>query len=107
MRSVDLENALIDKMEDYFGASAREYIVKESTDIPFLQLTLEMTLYNYIVIRVAIERSTMFFSINQSGYQLPIMHCPLSVASLSNIIQQLDQEIRLRIPDKYLDAKGF
>ena len=107
MRSVDIEDALIKEMESYFETSAKDYVVKKSTDIPFLQLTLEITLYNYVVIRATIEKETMFFSINQSGYQLPIMNCPLSVTSLSNTIYQLDQEVRLRIPDKYLNAKGF
>jgi len=107
MRSDDLEDFLIEKLDEHFKDAVKDYVVKESTDNPFLQLTIEMTLYNYFVVRVAIEKNTMFFSIVQSGFQLQLLKVPLSDSELRVAPAALDQEVRLRIPDKYLQAKGW
>lgn len=107
MRSDDLEDVLIEKIDDYFKGGAKDYVIKESTDTPFLQLTMELTLYNFFVIRVAIEKSTMFFSIVQSGFLLPLFKKSLSESGLNEAPIILDEEVKLRIPDKYLKAKGW
>ena len=107
MRSDDLEDALIDELDRHFKDAVKDYVVKESTDTPFLQLILEMTLYNYFVVRVAIEKNTMFFSIVQSGFQLQLFKAPLSDEEMKVAPASLDKEVRLRIPDKYLQAKGW
>lgn len=107
MRSDDLEDALIKVLNQHFNNAVKDYVVKESTDVPFLQLAIEMTLYNYFVVKVTIEKNTMFFSIVQSGFQLPLFKAPLSDSELKMAPTTLDKEIRLRIPDKYLQAKGW
>ncbi|WP_051235243.1 hypothetical protein [Marinimicrobium agarilyticum] len=107
MRSNDLEDLIIDKLDNYFNGAVKDYVIKESTDTPFLQLVIEMTLYNYYVVRVAVEKNTIFFSIVQSGFQLPLFKAPLSENELETSPVELDREIRLRIPDKYLQAKGW
>ena len=107
MRSDDLEDALIKVLNQHFNNAVKDYVVKESTGVPFLQLAIEMTLYNYFVVKVTIEKNTMFFSIVQSGFQLPLFKAPLSDSEINLAPATLDKEIRLRIPDKYLQAKGW
>lgn len=107
MRSDDLEDALIKKLSEHFKEAAKDYVVKDSTETPFLQLTIEMTLFNYFVVRVMVEKNTVFFSIVQSGVQLPLFKSELSDSGLDAAPSVLDSEIRLRIPDKYLRAKGW
>lgn len=107
MQNDDLENALIDELDNHFKDAVKDYVIKESTDTPFLQLILETTLYNYFVVRVAIEKNTIFFSIVQSGFQLQLFKAPLSDGELKAVPALLDKEVRLRIPDKYLQAKGW
>jgi len=107
MQSNDLEDLLIDKLDNYFKGAVKDYVIKESIDTPFLQLTIEMTIYNYFVLRVTIEKNTMFFSIVQSGFLLLLYRAPLTDSELNNAPPTLDKEIRLRIPDKYLKEKGW
>ncbi|AZQ12302.1 hypothetical protein [Shewanella khirikhana] len=107
MRSDDLEDVLIEKLDEHFKTAVKDFVVKESTDTPFLHLTIEMTLYNYFVVRLAIEKNTLFFSIVQSGFQLQLFKTSLSSEDLRAAPSILDKEIRLRIPDKYLQAKGW
>lgn len=107
MLSNQLEDILIENIDQQFKDAARDYVIKESTDTPFLQVTLEMTLYNYFVVRASIEKNTIFFSIIQSGFQFSLLDAPLSESSLKKALSNLSHEIKLRIPDKYLEAKGW
>lgn len=107
MRSDDLEDSLIKNLGKHFKDAVKDFVVKESTETPFLQLIIEMTIYNFFVVRVAIEKNTMFFSIVQSGFQLPLLRVALSDTELQVAPATLDKEIRLRIPDKYLRQKGW
>jgi hypothetical protein len=107
MRSDDLEDILIEKLVERFKNAAKDFAVKESTDTPYVQLTIEMSLYNYFVVSCKIERNTMFFSILQSGFQLPLFKVALSDSELNLVTATLEQEVRLRIPDKYLKEKGW
>ncbi len=107
MQSNDLEDVLINRLDQHFKAAVKDFVVQEATDVPFLQLTIEMTLYNYFVLRVTVEKNTMFFSIVQSGFQLQLLKFSVSENNLKLAPQLLEEEVRLRIPDKYLQAKGW
>ena len=105
--SNDLEDELIGHLDKNFGKAAKDYAVKESTSTPFTQIVIELTVYNYFVVRLAVEKNTIFFSIIQSGFQMPLLKAALAAEDLDSTIKELDEEIRLRIPDKYLQAKGW
>ncbi|MEJ2046169.1 MAG: hypothetical protein P8X89_23175 [Reinekea sp.] len=107
MRNEDLEGMLINKFDQYFQKIAKDYVVKSSTNTPFLEMTIEMTLYNYCIVRVSVEKSTIFFSIVQSGFLLQLFKTSLSEDDLDAALLTLANEVKLRIPDKYLQAKGW
>ncbi len=101
------EDTLIGALDQHFKKAARDYVVKESTDTPTLQIVIEMTLYNYYVIRLFVDKSTVFCSIIQSGFQFPLIKSPLQESELQVMAQRLEHEVKLRIPDKYLAEKGW
>ncbi|MEJ2065443.1 MAG: hypothetical protein P8X74_19550 [Reinekea sp.] len=107
MRNEDLEDMLINKFDQYFQKIAKDYVVKSSTNTPFLEMIIEMTLYNYYIVRVNVEKSTIFFSIVQSGFLLQLFKTSLSEDDLDAALLTLANEVKLRIPDKYLQAKGW
>ncbi|MFC4878199.1 hypothetical protein [Microbulbifer halophilus] len=107
MDYIKTERNLIKSLNEYFKDAAKDYAVNESTDSPFLYLVIEITLYNYFVVRVTVGKSTVFFSIIESGFQLQLFKNQLSISEFKLALKTLDQEIRLRIPDKYLQAKGW
>ena len=107
MRSDVVEDSIIEELDEYFKHAVRDFVVKESSNTPALQVTLEMTLYNYFVVRVTVEKGVVFFSIVQSGFLFKLFKLELSEENLKIAPKKLDEEIKLRIPDKYLDAKGW
>lgn len=107
MPNSNIGDEMVEYLDHYFGCPAKDYVIRESTATPYIQLIMEFTVYNYFVVRLTVEKNTMFFSIFQSGNELPLLKSALSIESLDSTIKNLDEEIRLRIPDKYLQAKGW
>ncbi|GGB22093.1 hypothetical protein [Agarivorans gilvus] len=107
MRSEVVEDELIGKIDSYFKEAVRDFVVTDSSDMPILQLNIEMSLYNYFVVRATIEKGMMFFSIVQSGFLFKLFKLELTEKNLELVPKMLDEEVRLRIPDKYLSAKNW
>ena len=107
MQSEILEDKLIEILDSHFGQAVNDFVVKESSDIPALQLVIEMSLYNYFVVRAFVEKRTISLSILQSGFQFKLFSISMIDESIDSIPAKLEEEVRLRIPDKYLTAKGW
>lgn len=106
-KSDQLKDILIKKLNEHFGERAQGYVVKLSTDIPFLQLEIDVILYNYFLVRVSIERQAVYLAVAESQVVLRLLKLALSDSNLDDFAAMLDKETRLRIPDKYLEAKGW
>lgn len=107
MNSEYLEGVLVDKVNLHFNNAVGCFVVKASTDSPYLMVTVEMILFNYHVVRVMVERGKVYCSVIQSGYQMKFCEMDLSDENINKLPFVLDREVRLRIPDKYLKKKGW
>jgi frataxin-like iron-binding protein CyaY len=107
MQSDHIEDLVIDNIKNHFGNAVKDFVIKSSTDIPFTNIVIEMSLYNYCVININVEKSTIFASIMQSGFHFSIFKDQLTESNLLQLPKHLEHEIKLRIPDKYLKAKGW
>tara|TARA_B100001093_G_C26740583_1_gene976469 strand:- start:115 stop:450 length:336 start_codon:yes stop_codon:yes gene_type:complete len=107
MRIDKLKKELINKVDEHFKNAATDYVIKESSDIPHAILRIDITFYNYCIVTLVVEKETLFFSINQSGFCFRLMKLDLTDPTLDRFCDELENEIRLRIPDKYLVAKGW
>ncbi len=107
VRSDVLKENLVASLMSFFGDAADDVVIAVSTDTPYVQIDVEVVVYNFFVVRFLIERTTLFASIKQSGIQLSILKSTLDNRGFSDILASLDLELRLRIPDKYLIANGW
>lgn len=107
MNSDTCERILIEGLKSYFASSANGLLVKAASNQPFLQIEVELILYNFMRISIFVEKHTIFYSISQSGAQLPLFKIELDKKLFIDSLPDLEKEVRLRIPDKYLKAKGY
>lgn len=107
MKARELEDAIVGNFRAHFGSEVSGFTVSDVTDIPFTQVTVQMTVFNYLVVQVFIERGGIFVSILESRVALSLLSVSLSSEALLALPAQVDEEVRLRIPDKYLRAKGW
>ncbi len=53
------------------------------------------------------ERNSLFFSEVSKGISCSLLSRKVSYPDLIDTLAEIDEEVRLRIPDKYLVAKGW
>ncbi|MGL1104151.1 hypothetical protein ACSTLM_08170, partial [Vibrio parahaemolyticus] len=103
----EIEASLVTQISDYWGSAADDFCTSESTNIPFQRFVLEFSLYRYSVIRITFERNSLFFSEVSKGISFSILSRKVSYPDLFDTLAEIDEEVRLRIPDKYLVTKGW
>ncbi|MDA0126447.1 hypothetical protein OH459_28145, partial [Vibrio sp. MM46] len=107
-RDIDeIEASIVTQISDYWGSVADDFCTSESTNIPFQRFVLEFSLYRYSVVRINFERNSLFFSEVSKGISFSLLSRKVSYPDLIDTLAEIDEEVRLRIPDKYLVAKGW
>lgn len=107
MQSESLKDFLVSGIKLHFGEAVRDFEITERVDFPYLRIVFDVTFYNFAVVRVIVERDVVFVYFMQSGVPLQMLRATLSKDYPQAIFIVLEGEIRLRIPDKYLMAKGW
>ncbi|ENI8077342.1 TPA: hypothetical protein GRR81_25610 [Vibrio parahaemolyticus] len=103
----EIEAGLVTQISDYWGNAAENFCTSGITNIPFPMFVLEFSLYKYLLIRVTFEHNSLFFSEISRGIGFNLLSRSVSYQNLNYVLPQVDEEVRLRIPDKYLVAKGW
>lgn len=108
MRARELEDYLICILDKQFQSAVSDYVISDKSDDPHTRLHLEATLYDFLVLDVLVERGAIFFALCESSIKIRLFNVPLSdLGMIERAPLRLDSEVRLRIPDKYLVAKGW
>lgn len=76
------------------------------------QFTLEFTLYQYVECRFNYDQGHSGFSVQGVGVQFPLTLRPtdeeiLDLCANPHVIERLDAAVRLRIPERYLEAEPW
>lgn len=103
----DIEDFLIEKFNKHWKNHIDGFVISESTDVPCQMLTIEFKIYQFYPIRLHLELGTISFSIIFSNTIIGVFESKFSFENIDQIIEKFDSEIRLRIPDKFLIAKGW
>lgn len=115
MQLDSLKLDIIKEHKNFFGSKIDNFIIKEARSIPSLRIFIGFTVYKYVYVSIDIESTALHYStqvwdrsITLFSAEIPSLlkerHGPLIA---QNILARLDEELRLRIPDKYLIAKGW
>lgn len=114
MQQNSLEDVLIDELSEHFKSTVKSYVVKRATDVPHTEILIRFIAYEYFVIDLLIEKNKIFFSIKEGDVVLKLVKSNLKESHEMDknrigvlVLDELNKEIRLRIPDKYLVAKGW
>ena len=95
---------IITVLRDYFNDRIEGYSIYDITDDPYQMFTISFILYNYYNLAFKYERGKIGFVIldNHDGISLKNSQTWLDKADLNVLCKELDEMVRLRIPDKYL-----
>jgi len=96
---------IITVLRDYFNDRMEGCSIYDITDDPYQTFTVSFTLYNYYNLVLKYNRGKIEFVIlvnKYDGISLKISQTRLDKADLNVLCKELDEMVRLRIPDKYL-----
>ena len=96
---------IITVLRDYFNDRIEGYSIYDITDDPYQMFTISFTLYNYYNLVLKYNRGKIEFVIlvnKYDGISLKISQTWLDKADLNVLCKELDEMVRIRIPDTYL-----
>lgn len=105
-----LSEYLITNLEEHFGNKINNYVIENLVEVvSHHQFSVKFKAYNYFNVSFDYENGLCGFSI---GSDKNFIRINLSTEwwnkiDMSKYLQELQDELELRIPDKYLIAKGW
>ena len=101
---------MVDKMIEYFGNRVTEFVIANVIDDPnHRAFSITFKAYNYFVIRLNYSKGRFGCCIDFGEYGISLDNSQKwwDTADFDVFLEELKQEIELRIPDKFLKAKGW
>lgn len=101
-----LSQEIIEKFEKFFGDRISDFKVSDKMDEPFVSFLIHFKLYNYFIIGFGYDRGSIGCGIVQDEYSVDVKISQGWYShdeSLQTFLKELDEQVRLRIPDKYLE----
>jgi hypothetical protein len=110
----ELDAKLLREIKNYFSDRVSDFCSGPGNGIP-PAVHIEFSLYKCFLAGIEVERNTAFFGVRESKLFISLLSTELLDSNShsdkcclkKSALEDLDREIRLRIPDKYLKAKGW
>ncbi|WP_211829386.1 hypothetical protein [Kistimonas asteriae] len=103
----EIAETIIDELSGYWGNRVKDFVEMVSTSTPYNRLEMAFTAYNFMVVKLTVEYNFVWFSQLNSGALLKFTNTAVPLESITKALPKVYNEIRLRIPDKYLEANGW
>ena len=97
------------KVREYFGDKVGNFVILDVLNVPgHMEFRVEFDIYKYADISVTYENGGISASILLSKYPKTLnVRADYKTANFDEFFEKMKKEIELRIPDKYLEAKGW
>lgn len=104
-----LSDELIEIFDHYFSERFTDYGVFNMTDNPYTMFSINFRAYNYFSMVLNYDRGRFGCSIETGKLALPIENSQkwYDKADMDIFCKELQEQLELRIPDKFLDHNGW
>lgn len=104
-----ISDEIIDKLINHFNKKVRGFVVSDSTDTPYTMFKIEFIMYDFYNIVLTYDRGRFGCSIVNGNKFISIKNSQqwYDKADMKIFLDEFQQQIELRIPDKYLEANGL
>ena len=103
----EIVDLLENHLNKYFGDRVEGYMLGDFGTIPYNTIKIDFTLYHYFTARLLLEGDSVYFGITENGIALRIFEKPVHLNKINEVMGLFDEQIRLRIPDKFLEARAW
>lgn len=100
---------IINRLSDYFQKRIDDFMVSEITDTPYIMFRIEFVMYKYFNVVLNYDRGSFGCSIINGNRYLPLENSQswYDKADMNIFLKELEEQIKLRIPDKFLEFNGW
>lgn len=104
-----LSDEIIEYLSDYFKEKLGSFSVYNLKDEPYKTFNITFDAYNYFIITFSYNRGSIGCSISQGKYGLNLETSQkwYDQVDMDIFLKELEQQIELRIPDKFLEFHGW
>ncbi|WP_239256414.1 hypothetical protein [Listeria ilorinensis] len=100
---------VIDNFEQHFGKKFDGYVIFNLTDTPYTMFSIRFTAYSYFNVLFNYDRGSFGCCIETGNYGIDLESSQqwFDKADFKKYCRDIQQEIEIRIPDKFLRYKGW
>lgn len=104
-----IADELINRLSDYFKKRIDDFTVLGETDSPYTMFQIEFIMYKYFNVVLNYDRGRFGCSIINGNRYLPLENSQrwYDKADMNISLKELEEQIELRIPDKFLKFNGW
>ena len=111
LEAKEAANYLLEILSKHYGDRASNFKTELYLSIAGQEFSISFIVYDYAIITVNSDRGCLWVGINHAGVAgcVPIHDLDVWMDEFNKTewISKFDEEIKLRIPDRYLQAKGI
>ena len=103
----DIAGQLIKMLKGFFADAADGFVINEATDYPRLLIQIDFSVYAFFTAKLTLESKSIWFSLSDGERLFRVTKGIVSLDDFDQEVTKFDENIRLRIPDKYLAAEPW
>lgn len=105
----EIAKEIIKDLKSHFGNKIKTFSVYNLTDTPYKMFNISFDAYNYFYIDLSYSRGSIGCSIPSGKYGIELENSQkwYDKADMNLFCKELEQQIELRIPDKFLEFYGW
>ena len=99
----------INRLKSHFGSRVDEFSIYSITDDPYTMFSIKFTAYSYFSIIFNYDRGSFGCCISNGGDGISLKSSQqwYDKADMNIFLKEIEQQIELRIPDKFLKFYGW
>jgi len=104
-----LIDELIDILENYFKEKIEDFVVIEKTDQPYTMFSMRFNMYQNFNVILNYDRGAFGCAIINGDFGIDLENSQqwYDKADMDIFCKELEQQLELRIPDKFLEYHGW
>ena len=105
----DTAKSFTKALREYFGDRVDNFSIYNLTDTPQEMFSIDFQAYKYFIVTLGYDRGRLGCAINygKSNVSLENSQKWFDEADMNIFLKELEQQLELRIPDKFLDFYGW
>ena|SRR5690625_4062476 len=105
----EIAKEIMKGLKSHFGNKIKTFSIHNLTDTPYKMFNISFDAYNYFYINFSYNRGSIGCSISSGKYGIDLDNSQkwYDQADMNIFFKELEQQLELRIPDKFLEYHGW